>query len=272
MPQRPTANRNQPPRFRTLPFSLLLALLFFESVPLLPQECNVMSTWRLCRDLNRDGAADTLQGTADFSGRIVPRTLAWGTGEIMPISLPDWCTGGTTISPIDSTSILMTLVGKSLATGADTIASFILDQRLNSSAGQLRIGHAECSLHSLAVGHELFDPAVRDISGRVGFLLGPFAGQTRFVDSGTTSRVTMKLYPNPSTGIVTVELDGLHDAYLVLDVHRIDGSLALKRTLLLTNDRASFEVDCSLLPVGRYQARVMRDGVALADSPLTIVR
>ena len=82
----------------------------------------------------------------------------------------------------------------------------------------------------------------------------------------------MKLYPNPSTGIVTVELDGLHDAYLVLDVHRIDGSLALKRTLLLTNDRASFEVDCSLLPVGRYQARVMRDGVALADSPLTIVR
>lgn len=270
MPQRMIAVGKRLPRIR--PLTCCLLLLFLESTVLLSQEASTMSTWRIRCDLNRDGVPDTLVGSADFNTRVTPYAVLWGRGQVTRITLPDWCSGGASVAPADSTSLLIAVSGRSPSSGADTVAAYLLDNQLDANSEWLLLGNAEGSVRALVAGRELRDPAVRDISGRVGFLVDPTVESRPRIERPQTSGVAMRLYPNPTSGVITVELAGNIGDGVTIDVYRLDGSLVLRKSLDAIADRTTIEINCSLLPVGRYQARLSCDGVALADHPFTIMR
>lgn len=261
----------RPPR-RWPRLSLLLFLLT-EPLALTAQEGLALSTWNLCVDIDADGAPDTLSGGSDLDLHISPDAIRWGSGTVTRLQLPDWAANGSSVFATGDGRAIVVCTGRSLYTGTDTFAVVLLDRRIADRPAFIALGEDAHPLTRLRPGRELRDPAVRDLSGRIGFRLDPGSGGLQpqeLTPPALAERIS--LFPNPTTGTLRIECDNLLEREYVFELFDMEGAKLQTRDVAGTTGRSVLTLDLSLLPVGRYQARLLRDGAVVAGSPVTIVR
>ncbi|PKP39720.1 MAG: hypothetical protein CVT98_00735 [Bacteroidetes bacterium HGW-Bacteroidetes-15] len=79
---------------------------------------------------------------------------------------------------------------------------------------------------------------------------------------------TLKLYPNPSSGIVTLELSSQSNGQVTFEVYSIVGQLVLQKSLAITEIKTS--IDLSSLNPGVYQVRVKDKSGVIGNKAIVI--
>lgn len=249
-----------------------LALLFVTIVS--SSQEPAPSHWSLPADLDHDGHVDTVRGTTDYHARVVPVAIRWGGGGETMLSMPSWGMAGAMVAVLDDTGLLISVSGRSPATGADTTACLVLDGPRARLSTTLDLGRYDSSLRPLRIGSELVDPAMRDLSGRFSYRFVPNAINVRQSSPlMSETRIEMRVYPIPAQSMLRISLRHCPAGALVITLHSLHGDLLRRlQPAGSTGSDVVIEVDISDIPTGPYFVRATSDGVNIAQSTINIIR
>lgn len=96
-----------------------------------------------------------------------------------------------------------------------------------------------------------------------------YLSQTATSVSGTESSDLARIYPNPATDVISVDLVN-NNGSTTIDVVDVTGAIAVSTTTM-SNASASSSIDVSMLPVGAYMM-VVRDGTSTRRTRFNITR
>jgi len=138
----------------------------------------------------------------------------------------------------------------------------------------------------LRLGTELIEPAMRDISGRISYVLAPVFIDIEDRDRDTTATpgsgpsdssgvppVRLVVYPNP-TGVSTqVQVDSIPPGEYRIEVVGVNGLVYLRRDVEVSMTGVLFQtLDLHALPVGYYIVRLYSGTTLYGVYPIIITR
>jgi len=74
-----------------------------------------------------------------------------------------------------------------------------------------------------------------------------------------SDRINLKIYPNPSTGLISLDVDNVHSDECFIQVISNSGSLIFSGSFPVRNDHLSKQFDFGMLPRGTYYLKVLND-------------
>jgi len=90
----------------------------------------------------------------------------------------------------------------------------------------------------------------------------PNSAVNRSAGTSTTAVFVTDLYPNPASGLMTLEIDSKVTTGAELMIYNITGSLVLRNEIELTKDHNEVIINVSNLPEGAYLIRVPGQAVS----------
>lgn len=258
---------------------------------------------------NHDCLADTLIAETDYRGMYNPRMIVWGQGsncldsatgfaaipdslkvDTTRIELPYWTDMRYSVSvqnvnPGNDSlpDIILYISGeqtpdllfRSLVLfgqhGLDTIPNIQID--LIDSGFQT---HPFTSL-DLYEGQAFTDKQVRDITGENSWHFNTLSVSAMqpdiIVSSGAEAEnLHLTLFPNPSSGELTIQTRGTRHGDYLLQVVSVSGALLYTEQLHITHDDTQAVLDLQHLASGYYILRLKGQNSFVLDSPFMIVK
>jgi len=264
-----TTSGARPPR-RALSLTPLLTVVMLSSA--LAQGASALH-WSMPGDFDRDGQADTIIGVADLNGRIIPEKIAWGDAQATTLELPPWATRGATVWSPDGMSLVVALAGSSRSTARDTVAMVLVNSWGAIKPTRITIAESPAHERALMRGQDLVEPAVRDLSGRIGYRLDPaIPAQGSLPPLPARSAVELRAVPNPAGSKVRAELVHVGDAEYEVAMYDLDGRRLRQEFVRATQGKAHADFDVSILPAGHYFLRVLSGDDVIASASVTVIR